>query len=363
MVQLSDLHIRIHKAIKQHHLLPKGSRIVMGVSGGQDSLCMMHILHDLTALWNWQLHVLHCNHRWSLSEADCADFAIAQAKALQLPHAVATAPHIYRDENRARQWRYDMFCDWAQQWNCQYVVTAHTGSDRAETLLFNLCRGSGADGLANLKWSRPLHPHLRPSPESPLHGGPALHRDPPTGDTPTSPEDLSPLLTLERPLLEVWRHETLDFCQTRSIPIWEDPFNQDLSHPRNRIRQELVPFLKAHFNPQVELALTRTADILASQSEDISDRAKILMLQAYRENPPRLDCRHLGKASIALQRQAIRRFLRMHALSSQFEQVETLRSLLNAPHRSRTPSLTGGVWAEINQGYLVLCSDKTTVSG
>ena len=119
--------------------------------------------------------------------------------------------------------------------------------------------------------------------------------------------------------------------------------------------------LKEHFNPQVELALTRTADILASQAADISNQAEKLMLQAYHENPPRLDRRHLGKASVAVQRQTIRCFLRMHALSSQFEQVETLRNLLNAPHRSRTPSLTGGIWAEINHDYLILCSDKIAV--
>ena len=349
VVHLSDLHIRIHKAIKHHQLLPKGSRILIGVSGGQDSLCLMHILNDLTALWHWKLHVLHCNHRWIASEAECADFALGYAKTLQLPHDVATAPHIYRDENRARQWRYRMFSDWAQQWGCRYVVTAHTGSDRAETFLFNLFRGSGADGLANLKWSRPLQSRDIDSQEANTYLSPPHNA--------RNPDIDGASVKLVRPLLEVWRHETLEFCQTRAISIWDDPFNRDLNHPRNRIRRELLPLLKEHFNPQVELALTRTADILAGQADDMSARGETLISQAYRENPPRLDCHHLGKASVALQRQAIRRFLRMHALSSQFEQVETLRTLLNAPHRSRTPSLTGGVWAEIRHEYLVLCSD------
>ncbi|MGK7912814.1 MAG: tRNA lysidine(34) synthetase TilS [Synechococcus sp.] len=353
VVPLSDFHIRIHKAIKHHHLLPKGSNILIGVSGGQDSLCMMHVLNDLNILWNWKLHVLHCNHRWAASEADCADFVTQQANALQLPNDVATAPQIYRDENGARQWRYGIFCDWARQWNCQYVVTAHTGSDRAETFLFNLFRGSGADGLASLKRSRSLGPRVTPTDGALSNSKTTFEPDPQEGHE-------QPLM-LVRPLLDAWRHETLDFCQNHSIPIWEDPFNQDFSHPRNRIRQELIPLLKEHFNPQVELALTRAAEILASQAEDVSERGEALMLHAYHEDPPRLDLRLLGKASVALQRQAIRLFLRMHAVSSQFEQVETLRYLLNAPHHSRTPSLTGGVWAEINHGYLVLCSEETTL--
>ncbi len=351
MVKLSDLHIRVHKTIKQQRLLPKGSRILLGVSGGQDSLCMMHLLNDLTVLWNWQLHVLHCNHRWIAREEECADFVYEQAIALQLPCDIATAPHIYLDENRARQWRYAMLSDWARRWDCQYVLTAHTGSDRAETFLFNLVRGSGSEGLSSLKWSRSLDGRSTESRESIQ-----------SSQTQITDEVERSAIQLVRPLLSVWRHETAEFCQRHAIPIWEDPFNRDLSHPRNRIRQELIPMLQAHFNPQVELALTRTANILANQADDISERAETLLLQAYHENPPRLDCRHLGKASVALQRQVIRRFLQLHALSPQFEQVETVRSLLNAPHRSKTPTLPGGVWGEIETGYLVLRSDEDTVS-
>ena len=156
VVKLSNLHIRVHKAIKQHRLVSKNSRILLGVSGGQDSLCMMNLLNDLTVLWNWELRVLHCNHRWAAREEDCGEFVCQQARQLNLTSDIATAPRIHLDENRARQWRYQMLFDWSQQWNCQYVATAHTGSDRAETFLFNLFRGSGADGLSSLKWSRPL---------------------------------------------------------------------------------------------------------------------------------------------------------------------------------------------------------------
>ena len=323
-MKLSPLHIRVHKAIQLHRLMPKGCRILLGVSGGQDSLCLMHLLNDLTVLWDWQLFVLHCNHRWVKRELDCANFVIQQAQKLQLTCDVATAPRIYRDEKRARQWRYQMFLDWGKQWDCPYVATAHTGSDRAETFLFNLMRGSGADGLSSLKWRRPLV---------------ANHPDAPW---------------LVRPLLELWRQETADFCDRYAIPIWEDPFNQDLSHPRNRIRHELIPLLKQHFNPQVELTLNRTSDILSNQAEDIAKRANALWSQVYRENPPRLDRVQLGQASIAVQREVIRHFFQTHLQSPNFEQVEILRALINAPRRSKSPSLHGGAWAENQENFLVL---------
>lgn len=323
-MKLSPLHIRVHKAIKQHRLMPKGSRILLGVSGGQDSLCLMHLLKDLTVLWDWQLHVLHCNHRWVEHESDCADFVCRQAQELGLTCDIATAPTIYQDENRSRQWRYQMLVDWGQRWDCPYIATAHTGSDRAETFLFNLFRGTGADGLSSLKWSRPL---VNDRPDSPL---------------------------LVRPLLELWRQETADFCDRHAIPIWDDPFNQDLDHPRNRIRQELIPLLKQYFNPQVELTLNRTADILGDQAEDIAQWANALWTQVYCENPPRLDRVQLGQASIALQRQVIRCFLQLHLKLPSFEQVEMLRALINAPRNSKSPSLSGGAWAENQDNYLVL---------
>ena len=294
---------------------------------------MMHLLNDLTVFWNWELRVLHCNHRWAASEEDCGEFVSQQARQLNLTCDIATAPRIHLDENRARQWRYNMLSDWAQQWNCRYVATAHTGSDRAETFLFNLFRGSGAEGLSSLKWSRPLE----------------------------LSHSTKPLLV--RPLLELWREETKQFCDRHSIPIWEDPFNQDLSHPRNRIRQDLIPLLKQHFNPQVESALNRTADILADRNEDISNRARELWVRVYRENPPRLHRQHLGNASVALQRQVIRRFLHLHVRSPNFEQVESLRALLGAPRSSKTSTLAGGAWAEIDHSYLVLRTIADSASG
>ncbi|MFM6348499.1 MAG: ATP-binding protein, partial [Dolichospermum sp.] len=101
----------------------------------------------------------------------------------------------------------------------------------AETLLYNLMRGSGADGLAALTWQRSL-----------THG-----------------------INLVRPLLNVSRQETAEFCRENLIPIWEDSTNQNLDYRRNRLRLETIPYLKQHFNPQLEIAITQTAEILDSE--------------------------------------------------------------------------------------------------
>jgi tRNA(Ile)-lysidine synthase len=83
-----------------------------------------------------------------------------------------------------------------------------------------------------------------------------------------------------RPLLEVTRAETFQFCQEQQLAIWEDAYNQDLKYARNRIRQELIPYLKSHFNPQVETALSQTAELLRADVAYLEDAAQELRQQA-----------------------------------------------------------------------------------
>lgn len=305
--------------------MAKGQRLLLAVSGGQDSLCLLQVLRDLAPRWQWQLFVLHCDHRWTPDETECARFLATWIRQQGLPCQVETADPITLDEQRARQWRYQMLADWATRWDCHAVVTGHTGSDQAETFLFNLLRGSGSQGLISLDWQRPLDQ-----------------------SRPTSAK-------LVRPLLGVWRQETAEFCQHYHLPVWPDRSNQDLTHARNRIRQELIPYLQTHFNPQVEEALTRTAAILQAEHAWLDAQAQQLWPQIYQKDPPRLQRVLMRQQALALQRQLLHRFLNQHLpRAPQFEQVEHLQRLLWAPRRSRTPTFPGGSWAEVEQDWIVL---------
>ena len=304
---------------------------------------MLHLMRDLTPLWQWQLKVLHCNHRWSPAETDCADFVQAHALQLGIPADVVTADTIYRDENRARQWRYRMLAQEADRWDCEAIATAHTGSDRAETFLYNLIRGSGSSGLASLKWSRPLNsewgPEPSPSSSPPM---PSLHSAAPA------------ITSLIRPLLGVWRQETADYCQLQKIPIWEDPFNQDLSHPRNRLRLDVIPYLKEHLNPKVELALNRTATLLEANNDCLNQQMEDLWTNIYERSPICLDRVALQKTPVAIQRQLIHKFLSLHLPhAASFEQVEMLRKLISSPRRTKTSTFPGGFWGEVVSSKIV----------
>lgn len=337
ILPLSDLHVRLHKGIRSRHLLHPKQRILVAVSGGQDSLCLLQLLSDLASRWQWQLHVLHCDHRWSDDETRCAQFLAEWIPATYgIPCQVATATNITRHEDGARRWRYQQLQDWAEHWGCTAIVTAHTGTDKAETFLLHLMRGSGSQGLTSLTWQRPLT------------------RDPQGGS-----------IMLVRPMLQIWRQETGSFCQQHALPVWPDQSNDNLRYARNRLRHTVMPLLREHFNPQVEQALWRAADLIEAEHNWIQAQATALWPQIFERDPPRLHQSRLASQPLPLQRACLYRFLaELLPHTPRFEQVEEAHRLLNAPPRTRTGSLGCHLWLEVREGYITACNSSiTTPSG
>ena len=321
------LHARLHRVMRQRQLLQQGERCLVAVSGGQDSLCLIQLLLDLQPKWGWELAIAHCNHRWRVDAAANAQYVNELATLWQLPYHQATADTDLLSEAAAREWRYGALGAIAQQKGYTAIVTGHTGSDRAETLLYNLMRGSGADGLQALTWQRELLPQVQ----------------------------------LVRPLLDVLRRETAEFCQERHLKIWQDSTNDDLRYARNRIRQELLPYLKAHFNPQVERSLSQTAELLRAEVDFLETTAASLKQQASPDSasdPPCLSRRVLKDAPLALQRRVMRQFLQQVLFQApSFEQVEKLVGLLHAPNRSQTDSFPGGAIATVEGDWIKIVSE------
>jgi tRNA(Ile)-lysidine synthase len=312
------LHSRLHKTLKfKQSLLPAEAKILMAVSGGQDSLCLGKLLLDLRSKWNWQIAIAHCDHQWS-SDAGIAERVAKIANDWQLPYYLQVADLLKETEAAARKWRYQALVEIAQQQGFQYVVTGHTKSDRAETFLYNLIRGAGADGLAALSWKRALTAEI----------------------------------SLVRPILNVYRQETLAFCQQFDLPIWFDAVNQNHRYARNRIRRDLIPYLKDNFNPQVENSLVQTSELLRGDIEYLEAVAQQLLKQAQVNR--QLNRLILRNAPLAIQRRAIRQFLPVViARQANFEQIEAVVNLIAAPNKSRTSTLPGGVSGEVAGKWII----------
>ncbi|MGA7934610.1 MAG: tRNA lysidine(34) synthetase TilS [Kovacikia sp.] len=316
----TSLHAHLHQTLKERQLLKPGQRVLVALSGGQDSLCLLKLLLDLQPKWNWDLAIAHCDHRWQ-GDIGNADFVRDLACFWSLPFYLATAEHINQTEAGARAWRYRELSQIAQQHDFPCIATGHTASDRAETLLYNLMRGSGADGLQALTWRR----------------------------------SLTPGVFLIRPLLTVTRSETAQFCRDWQLQIWDDPANQDLKYARNRIRQELLPYLATHFNPQVERALAQTAELLQADVDYLEQAAADLLQQSRHPDRPGLHRPFLLQAPLALRRRVIRQWLQFELpCSPNFEQVEKVLALLTAPNRSQTDPFPGGAIAYVEDTWIWL---------
>jgi len=366
----TDLHGQLHKSLRQRQLLPKNQRILVAVSGGQDSLCLIKLLSDLQPKWGWNLAIVHCDHRWRTDSEANADRVAELATHWQLPFYRQIAQEIPKTEAAARQWRYQALAEVAIAHNYPYIVTGHTASDRAETLLYNLMRGSGADGLSALTWQRPLididhHSSIvdiLPN-FSQLFQRYLIEE---WENQKRETEEKIPPLLLVRPMLEITRTQTGTFCQQQNLPIWEDSTNQDLNYARNRIRAELLPYLETHFNPQAEEALAQTAELLRADAEYLEIAAKELRLQAsfsnISEGKYQINRHILQSAPLALQRRIFRQLLQeILPTSPSFNHIEKIRALISAPNRSQTDPFPGGAIAIVEGQWIKIIDIPTPV--
>jgi tRNA(Ile)-lysidine synthase len=297
------LSARLQAHLEHEQLLPQGSKVLMAISGGQDSLCLGQLLLTLQSRWQWQLAVGHCDHGWPADQG-IADRVRSVAQTWQVPFYCWNAQNLPETEAAARHWRYQALIEMAQTRGYQYVVTGHTQSDLAETLLYNLIRGAGSEGLSSLRPCRPLAAGIQ----------------------------------LVRPILSIDRQSTGQFCQQQQLPVWLDAYNDQSRYARNRIRQNIAE-LSTQFHPRVTQHFAQTSQILAAESDYLQE----LALAAYRSAlvaPGIVDRHAISALPLALQRRVIKLFLQNYAPS--FEVIEAIVTLLKAPHNSRSSSLRGG---------------------
>ena len=285
---------RVSATIGRHRLFTPGQRIAVAVSGGADSLCLLHILHAL----GYPLAVAHVNHhlRGAESDADC-DFVRAAAAALNLPFHqfdIHVAGHGNLEQN-ARAGRYRALLSLLESHTADRVALGHTRSDQAETVLFRFLRGSGSAGLAGIR--------------------------------PATAEGLV------RPLLECSRADVEQYLTRHGIAWREDATNRDLHLARNRMRHVLLPRLAETENPALEAALARTA--AWAQGEEDYWQAEIDSLAARLFTPATqavlCTAGELEKLPAAVTRRLIRRAIEVVKGSTRqvdFAHIEAVRQIL-----------------------------------
>ena len=235
---------RVRRTIERHALVAPGGRVLVALSGGPDSVALLHILFDLQPSGDLVLAgVAHFNHRLRGAAADADErFCRELAESLALPIAVGSAD--VRDEARrsgrsiedtARTLRYKFFEEAADGLQASAIAVGHSLDDQAETFLLRLVRGAGPRGLGAIR--------------------PRAGR-------------------VIRPLIEIGRAELRQYAEDHRLEWCEDDTNNDLSIPRNRVRHELIPYLAREFSPAIADVLAREAAI-ARDDEDRLEREAI----------------------------------------------------------------------------------------
>jgi tRNA(Ile)-lysidine synthase len=242
---------QVRDTIERYHLLCTGETVVVGVSGGPDSLCLLHVLRQLSAELDLHLHVAHLHHSIRGEDADAdAAFVAALAAEWDLPCTVETrdVPGMAREkklavEEMARLVRYAFLARLAHQIGAHKIAVGHNADDQTETVLMHWLRGSG---LAGLRGMLPL---------SPLRQLRLQLADPDL--------DLEAwTLQLVRPLLEVARADTEAYCAAHGLQPRFDRSNLDTTYYRNRLRHELLPILEI-YNPAIRQVIRRSAQVIA----------------------------------------------------------------------------------------------------
>ena len=245
----SKWHMRLHKRLKiNKSLLPINSTLLLAISGGQDSMALLKLIIDLKRLYKWKVEIWHGDHQWhSKSEKIEAELRLWCFNRQISFHSNKANKEEVANEEKARNWRYENLLIKAKllssnniNFPCTRILTGHTATDRAETIIMNLARGTDLVGLSTLKEQRILENNI----------------------------------VLARPLLVFNRDETLEICDEFNLPVWIDPSNENINLTRNKIRKEILPILNSIYKG-ADSRIASLAERLESHCKDQESLAQI----------------------------------------------------------------------------------------
>ncbi|MEA3339448.1 MAG: tRNA lysidine(34) synthetase TilS [Chloroflexota bacterium] len=307
---MTDILKRVRRTIETHGLLAPGDGVVVGVSGGPDSVCLLHVLLRLREEYRLRLHVAHLHHGARGADADAdADFVTALAAEWGLPVTVErqdvpalAAKQKMAFEETARRVRYTFLAQVAEEDGASKIAVGHNGDDQAETVLMHFLRGAGPAGLRGMLPLTPLTDSRGRRHESrgASHDSCILH--------PASCS-LHPAFFIVRPLLEIPRAAIEAYCARQDLAPRFDRSNLDTTYFRNRLRHELLPLLEEH-NPNIRARLRHTASVVAADYElliQLREQAWAKTVREERETAIIFDQGAWRALPVALQRATLRR--------------------------------------------------------
>lgn len=328
---------KMTRYIEKHRLLQEGDRVLIAVSGGPDSLCLLHLLRSLSGRYRLSLIVAHLDHRIRPEARREAETVRRIARSWRLPFAGAAADvSAYRARRKlspseaSRIVRYRFLLQAAKKYEANKIALGHQLDDLAETVLFNLLRGTGPDGLAGILPRRPL------------------------GE-----------VELIRPLLGTTREEVERYCREHELEPVLDSSNFKTLYTRNRIRLELIPYLEKNYNPRLKRSLADLASLAASDRAYFEKKAQKIFERTARWKNGKL---LLDRAALTILPPALRGRVAYRALMEFIpakkigrRQIEQLLHLAEGEGPARQISLAAGAQVCRSYGRLILVRTRSAV--
>ncbi|MFO7154788.1 MAG: tRNA lysidine(34) synthetase TilS [Caldicoprobacter oshimai] len=274
---------KVLHTIHKYNMLSPGERVLVGISGGPDSVALLHVLKRLEKDMGIEVYAAHVHHgiRGTVADRD-AEFVAQLCQQWNVPLFVerVDVPRLADEwgltlEEAGRIVRYRFFDKVLQDIRGHKVALGHNRDDQAETILHHILRGTGMQGLQGIK---------------PVRQNKFI-----------------------RPLIEVSRAEIEEYCHQNGLEFRVDATNQDVAYTRNRIRHELIPYIKRHFNPNIVDALVRMGAIIRDEEEFLQDYCQKeydKLVRAFSQNKLRIDLDEFLARPIAVRRRVLRMALK-----------------------------------------------------
>jgi len=299
---------KVRQYIKKQQLISKGDRILAGVSGGADSVCLLYLLDAYKRELGFELYVVHVNHGLRGKDAD-EDEAYVQ----KLCHKLGLHFHAYHEqvselaaqegmslEEAGRKARYEAFLKECREYGCNKIAVAHHMNDTAETVLFHLVRGSGLKGLAGIPPRRRLNQDIE----------------------------------IIRPLLGVKRKEIEAYLTEHKIPFCVDATNLTEDYSRNKLRNRVIPYLEQELNSEAAAHIAKTAEYISEMNDYVNEMVeRMFQLYVKEESGLTLSCQTAAEHAVirkALIRRIIEKMLPEGLKNITSVHIEKVDQLLNS---------------------------------
>lgn len=331
---MTGLISKVRVTIERYQMLKGGEKVIIGVSGGPDSVCLLHVMLELQAEYKLKLVIAHLNHGLRGEESLRDEVFIKNlARDVNLPCVTTRLdPSQFQKmkgtslQEKARLLRYAFFHEVLEKQHADKIALGHTADDQAETLLLWLFRGTGTRGLSGIP---PVREYV-----------------------------------FIRPLIEVERAEIEQFLRQREIDYVQDSSNYENKYLRNRIRRELIPLLKDRYNPQLISTLTQTSNILRAEEEYFQEVLESYTNRCRISKDKRLivyDVKKLQSFPFAIQLRVLRdgiNSFKGNLRQINYKQIISIIQLFSKSGSSNKLQLPGGIQVTKEYDRLIMSKGK-----